>query len=111
MEELAKTKKQFFNLIKSGIAEVTTKSGFSGRKSLEGWKEFEMEVVRDKKDNCIIICSIENVDPMGTHTGDSVTVAPALTLTDKEFQIMRNASIECLRKLGLKLADRMFNLQ
>ena len=70
--------------------------------SLEGWKEFEMEVVRDKKDNCIIICSIENVDPMGTHTGDSVTVAPALTLTDKEFQIMRNASIECLRKIGVE---------
>ena len=70
--------------------------------SLEGWKEFEMEVVRDKKDNCIIICSIENVDPMGTHTGDSVTVAPALTLTDKEFQVMRNASIECLRKIGVE---------
>ena len=61
-----------------------------------------MEVVRDKKDNCIIICSIENIDPMGTHTGDSVTVAPALTLTDKEFQIMRNASIECLRKIGVE---------
>ena len=67
-----------------------------------GWKEFEMEVIRDKKDNCIIICSIENIDPMGTHTGDSVTVAPALTLTDKEFQIMRNASIECLRKIGVE---------
>ena len=61
-----------------------------------------MEVVRDKKDNCIIICSIENVDPMGIHTGDSVTVAPALTLTDKEFQVMRNASIECLRKIGVE---------
>ena len=65
---------------------------------LEGWKEFEMEVVRDKKDNCIIICSIENIDPMGIHTGDSVTVAPALTLTDKEYQVMRNASIACLKK-------------
>ena len=61
-----------------------------------------MEVVRDKKDNCIIICSIENVDPMGIHTGDSVTVAPALTLTDKEYQVMRNASIECLRKIGVE---------
>src|SRR4029079_16886977 len=60
--------------------------------SVLGWKEFEMEVVRDKADNCIIICSIENVDPMGVHTGDSMTVAPALTLTDKEYQIMRNAS-------------------
>src|SRR4029079_9522830 len=65
--------------------------------SVLGWKEFEMEVVRDRADNCIIICSIENVDPMGVHTGDSVTVAPALTLTDKEYQIMRNASIAVLR--------------
>src|SRR4030081_2508328 len=60
-----------------------------------------MEVVRDRRDNCIIICSIENVDPMGIHTGDSVTVAPALTLTDKEYQIMRNASIACLREIGV----------
>ncbi|MCG6940352.1 MAG: carbamoyl-phosphate synthase large subunit [Thiohalocapsa sp.] len=66
-----------------------------------GWKEFEMEVVRDHKDNCIIICSIENFDPMGVHTGDSITVAPALTLTDKEFQIMRNASIAVLREIGV----------
>jgi carbamoyl-phosphate synthase large subunit len=78
---------------------------------LEGWKEFEMEVVRDKKDNCIIICSIENIDPMGIHTGDSVTVAPALTLTDKEYQVMRNASIACLRKLELKQVDQMFSSQ
>ncbi len=69
--------------------------------SVLGWKEFEMEVVRDKADNCIIICSIENVDPMGVHTGDSITVAPALTLTDKEYQIMRNASIACLREIGV----------
>jgi len=69
---------------------------------LEGWKEFEMEVIRDKKDNCIIVCSIKNIDPMGIHTGDSVTVAPALTLTDKEYQIMRNASIACLRKIGVE---------
>ena len=67
-----------------------------------GWKEFEMEVVRDKKDNCIIICSIENVDPMGVHTGDSITVAPALTLTDKEYQIMRDASIAVLREIGVE---------
>ena len=70
--------------------------------SLIGWKEYEMEVVRDKKDNCIIICSIENVDPMGVHTGDSITVAPALTLTDKEYQIMRNASIAVLREIGVE---------
>jgi carbamoyl-phosphate synthase large subunit len=70
--------------------------------SLLGWKEFEMEVVRDRKDNCIIICSIENFDPMGVHTGDSITVAPAQTLTDKEYQIMRNASIAVLRKIGVE---------
>ena len=69
--------------------------------SVIGWKEFEMEVVRDRKDNCIIICSIENLDPMGIHTGDSITVAPAQTLTDKEFQIMRDASIACLREIGV----------
>ncbi|WP_300376251.1 carbamoyl-phosphate synthase large subunit [Henriciella sp.] len=70
--------------------------------SLLGWKEFEMEVVRDKADNCIIICAIENIDPMGVHTGDSITVAPALTLTDKEYQIMRNASIAVLREIGVE---------
>ena len=69
--------------------------------SLIGWKEFEMEVVRDHKDNCIIVCSIENLDPMGIHTGDSITVAPAQTLTDKEYQIMRDASIACLREIGV----------
>ena len=69
--------------------------------SVLGWKEYEMEVVRDNADNCIIVCSIENVDPMGVHTGDSVTVAPALTLTDKEYQILRNASIACLREIGV----------
>src|SRR5471030_1216466 len=69
--------------------------------SLIGWQEFEMEVVRDSKDNCIIVCSIENLDPMGVHTGDSITVAPAQTLTDKEYQIMRNASIAVLREIGV----------
>ncbi len=69
--------------------------------SILGWKEFEMEVVRDNADNCIIVCSIENIDPMGVHTGDSITVAPALTLTDKEYQIMRNASIAVLREIGV----------
>ncbi|MGH7186819.1 MAG: carbamoyl-phosphate synthase large subunit, partial [Pseudomonadota bacterium] len=70
--------------------------------SVIGWKEYEMEVVRDRADNCIIICSIENVDPMGVHTGDSITVAPALTLTDKEYQVMRNASIAVLREIGVE---------
>ncbi|MBH63831.1 MAG: carbamoyl phosphate synthase large subunit [Alphaproteobacteria bacterium] len=70
--------------------------------SVLGWKEYEMEVVRDRNDNCIIVCSIENVDPMGVHTGDSITVAPALTLTDKEYQIMRNASIAVLREIGVE---------
>src|SRR5579871_4732361 len=70
--------------------------------SVLGWKEFEMEVVRDRADNCIIVCSIENVDPMGVHTGDSITVAPALTLTDKEYQRMRTASIAVLREVGVE---------
>lgn len=69
--------------------------------SLLGWKEYEMEVIRDSKDNCIIVCSIENLDPMGVHTGDSVTIAPALTLTDKEYQDMRNASFAILREIGV----------
>ena len=98
---IAKNKREFFNLIKSGLRE-SPQNQVLVEESLEGWKEYEMEVVRDKKDNCIMICSIENIDPMGTHTGDSVTVAPALTLTDKEFQIMRNASIECLKKIGVE---------
>ena len=71
-------------------------------KSVAGWKEFEMEVIRDSKDNCIIVCSIENIDPMGVHTGDSITVAPSLTLTDKEYQLLRNASIKVLRKIGVE---------
>src|SRR3546814_11974258 len=70
--------------------------------SLLGWKEYEMEVVRDRNDNAIIVCSIDNVDPMGVHTGDSITVAPALTLTDKEYQIMRTASIAVLRDNGME---------
>src|SRR5262249_291534 len=76
----------------SGVGQVLIEE------SVLGWKEYEMEVVRDRADNCIIICSIKNVDPMGIHTGDSITVAPALTLTDKEYQIMRNASIAVLRE-------------
>ncbi len=98
---IAKNKKEFFKIIKNGLHESPV-SQVLVEECLEGWKEFEMEVVRDKKDNCIIICSIENLDPMGIHTGDSVTIAPALTLTDKEYQVMRNASIACLRKIGVE---------
>jgi len=98
---IAKNKKEYLKIIKNGLYESPV-SQVLVEECLEGWKEFEMEVVRDKKDNCIIVCSIENVDPMGIHTGDSVTVAPALTLTDKEYQIMRNASIACLRKIGVE---------
>ncbi len=98
---IAKTKKEYLKIVKNGLHESPV-SQVLVEECLEGWKEFEMEVVRDKKDNCIIICSIENIDPMGIHTGDSVTVAPALTLTDKEYQVMRNASIACLRKIGVE---------
>jgi len=98
---IAKNKKDFFKIVKDGLNESPANQVLI-EECLEGWKEFEMEVVRDKKDNCIIICSIENVDPMGIHTGDSVTIAPALTLTDKEYQVMRNASIACLRKIGVE---------
>ena len=98
---IAKNNKDFYKIVKNGLHESPVNQVLI-EECLEGWKEFEMEVVRDKKDNCIIICSIENLDPMGIHTGDSVTVAPALTLTDKEYQVMRNASIACLRKIGVE---------
>jgi carbamoyl-phosphate synthase large subunit len=98
---IAKSKKEYLKIVKDGLHESPVNQILI-EECLEGWKEFEMEVVRDRKDNCIIICSIENIDPMGIHTGDSVTVAPALTLTDKEYQVMRNASIACLRKIGVE---------
>jgi len=98
---IAKSKKEYQRIVKEGLHESPVNQ-ILVEECLEGWKEFEMEVVRDKKDNCIIICSIENIDPMGIHTGDSITVAPALTLTDKEYQVMRNASINCLRKIGVE---------
>ncbi|WP_174292903.1 carbamoyl-phosphate synthase large subunit, partial [Sphingomonas bacterium] len=92
---------EFVDMVRKGLdASPTTEVLIE--ESLLGWKEYEMEVVRDRADNCIIICSIENVDPMGVHTGDSITVAPALTLTDKEYQIMRNASIAVLREIGVE---------
>jgi carbamoyl-phosphate synthase large subunit len=98
---IAYNRAEFFDIVQSGLdASPTTEVLIE--ESIVGWKEFEMEVVRDKADNCIIVCSIENVDPMGVHTGDSITVAPALTLTDKEYQIMRNASIAVLREIGVE---------
>ncbi|MDE1466795.1 carbamoyl-phosphate synthase large subunit [Aurantiacibacter sp. D1-12] len=98
---VAYNKAEFERIVRSGLdASPTTEVLIE--ESLLGWKEYEMEVVRDKADNAIIICSIENVDPMGVHTGDSITVAPALTLTDKEYQIMRTASIDVLREIGVE---------
>ena len=98
---IAYNREEFEQIVASGLdASPTTE--VLVEESVLGWKEFEMEVVRDSADNCIIICAIENVDPMGVHTGDSVTVAPALTLTDKEYQLMRDASIACLRKIGVE---------
>ena len=97
---IAYNREEFEQITAGGLAASPTTEVLI-EESVLGWKEFEMEVVRDKADNCIIICSIENIDPMGVHTGDSVTVAPALTLTDKEFQRMRDASIACLRAIGV----------
>jgi len=98
---IAYNKAEFERIVREGLEASPTKEVLI-EESLLGWKEFEMEVVRDRKDNCIIICAIENVDPMGVHTGDSITVAPALTLTDKEYQIMRSASIAVLREIGVE---------
>ena len=97
---IAYNTEEFEHIVGTGLAASPVKTVLV-EESIVGWKEYEMEVVRDKADNCIIICSIENVDPMGIHTGDSITVAPALTLTDKEFQVMRNASLACLREIGV----------
>jgi carbamoyl-phosphate synthase large subunit len=97
---IAYNRDEFFDIVAGGL-EASPVTEVLVEESVLGWKEYEMEVVRDRNDNCIIICSIENVDPMGIHTGDSVTVAPALTLTDKEYQIMRDASIACLREIGV----------
>jgi len=98
---IAYNEEEFETICNRGLDASPTKELLI-EESVIGWKEFEMEVVRDKMDNCIIICSIENLDPMGVHTGDSITVAPAQTLTDKEYQIMRDASIACLREIGVE---------
>jgi len=98
---VAYNREEFEQIVRSGI-DASPVGQVLIDESLLGWKEYEMEVVRDRADNCIIICSIENVDPMGVHTGDSITVAPALTLTDKEYQIMRNASLAVMREIGVE---------
>jgi carbamoyl-phosphate synthase large subunit len=97
---IAYNQEEFVEICKRGLEASPTRELLI-EESLIGWKEFEMEVVRDRKDNCIIVCSIENLDPMGVHTGDSITVAPAQTLTDKEYQIMRDASVAVLREIGV----------
>jgi carbamoyl-phosphate synthase large subunit len=97
---IAYNREEFIAICERGL-EASPTSELLIEESLLGWKEFEMEVVRDRKDNCIIVCSIENLDPMGVHTGDSITVAPAQTLTDKEYQIMRDASLAVLREIGV----------
>ncbi|HEX8533378.1 MAG TPA: carbamoyl-phosphate synthase large subunit, partial [Allosphingosinicella sp.] len=98
---IAYNRDEFVQIVTGGL-EASPTTEVLIEESVLGWKEYEMEVVRDRADNAIIICSIENVDPMGIHTGDSITVAPAMTLTDKEYQIMRNASIACLREIGVE---------
>jgi carbamoyl-phosphate synthase large subunit len=98
---IAYNRQEFIEIVTSGL-DLSPTTEVLVEESVLGWKEYEMEVVRDRNDNCIIICSIENIDPMGVHTGDSITVAPALTLTDKEYQIMRNASIAVLREIGVE---------
>ncbi|MCA3655119.1 MAG: carbamoyl-phosphate synthase large subunit, partial [Methylobacterium sp.] len=98
---IAYNREEFLDIVERGLDASPTNEVLI-EESVLGWKEFEMEVVRDKRDNCIIVCSIENIDPMGVHTGDSITVAPALTLTDKEYQRMRNASLAVLREIGVE---------
>ena len=98
---IAYNKEEFDDICSNGLSLSPTHELLIDE-SLIGWKEYEMEVVRDKNDNCIIVCCIENIDPMGIHTGDSITVAPAQTLTDKEYQIMRNASLAVLREIGVE---------
>ena len=98
---IAYNKEEFSRMVAYGL-DASPVTEVLVEESVLGWKEFEMEVVRDKDDNAIIVCAIENIDPMGIHTGDSITIAPALTLTDKEYQIMRNASIACLREIGVE---------
>src|SRR5678809_1135173 len=98
---IAYNREEFVAICERGI-EASPTGEVLIEESLLGWKEFEMEVMRDKADNCVVVCSIENLDPMGVHTGDSITVAPAQTLTDKEYQIMRDASFAVIREIGVE---------
>ena len=98
---IASTNEEFEQIAKRGI-EASPIDEILIEKSIAGWKEFELEVMRDRADNCVVICSIENLDPMGVHTGDSITVAPAQTLTDIEYQVMRDAAFACLRRVGVE---------
>ena len=98
---IAYNREEFVEICERGL-DLSPTNELLIEESVMGWKEYEMEVVRDRDDNCIIVCSIENFDAMGVHTGDSITVAPAQTLTDKEYQIMRNASLAVLRKIGVE---------
>ena len=97
---IAYNREEFEEIINRGL-DLSPTTEVLLEESVLGWKEYEMEVVRDQADNVIIVCSIENLDPMGIHTGDSITVAPSQTLTDKEYQLMRNASVDVLRKIGV----------
>ncbi len=98
---IAYNREEFLDIVERGIDASPTIEVLI-EESVLGWKEYEMEVVRDKNDNCIIVCSIENIDPMGVHTGDSINRRPALTLTDKEYQVMRDASLAVLREIGVE---------
>jgi len=98
---IAYNKEEFENIVANGL-ELSPVSEVLIEECLLGWKEYEMEVMRDHKDQCVVICSIENIDPMGVHTGDSITIAPAMTLTDKEYQLMRDASFACIREVGVE---------
>ena len=98
---IAYNREEFMEIVERGL-DLSPTNEILLEESVLGWKEYEMEVVRDKNDNCIIVCAIENLDPMGVHTGDSITVAPAQTLTDKEYQIMRDASLAVLREIGVE---------
>ena len=98
---IAYNKEEFEVIVARGL-DLSPVSEVLIEESLLGWKEYEMEVMRDCADNCVVICSIENLDPMGVHTGDSITVAPAQTLTDREFQIMRDQSFACIREIGVE---------
>src|SRR5690606_18620365 len=98
---IATTRAEFERIAAAGLA-ASPISEILIERSIAGWKEFELEVMRDRADNCVVVCSIENLDPMGVHTGDSITVAPAQTLTDVEYQAMRDAAFACIRRVGVE---------